>query len=80
MNNKELIKQLKLFKDKAFCHHSHYRAGQIWKQIVEYIPKEFKRDIQTEWQHVYLGHEFTQACAALNTEVKKCIDYLEKED
>lgn len=52
INNKELIKQLGLFRDKTFCY------------------------LSIEWGHVQCGHGFTQTCAALDTEIKKCIEYL----
>lgn len=77
MNNKELIKQLRLFRDKAFCHHSHYKAEQIWTQISKYIPYQYYEQMLTEWGHVLCGQGFTQACGALDTEVKKCVSYLE---
>jgi hypothetical protein len=78
MDNKKdtLIKNLNLFKDKAFCHHSHYKAGQIWRKISNEIDPEFYMKISIEWAHVQIGHGFEQACMALECEIKKFIRYL----
>ena len=73
MDNKELIEKLILFKNKAFCHHSHYRAGQIWRKVSKYIPSPYHQKIATEWEHVYLDHDFKQACMALNAEINNFI-------
>jgi hypothetical protein len=70
MKNTELIDKLLLFKDKAFCHHSHYKAGQIWREIKYYIPEPYNFKIFVEWSHVQLGHGFNQACLALDDEIK----------
>lgn len=81
MEKELLIEQLKLFRDKAFCHHSHYRAGQIWREIVKGIRidpvhLEFARRIESEWQEAKSGHGFQQACGQLDFEVKNFISYL----
>lgn len=80
MSNKELIQNLKLFRDKAFCHHSHSKAYTIFRKIAKNIPKPYITQIQTEWSHVQLGHGFEQACGALNTEIEKCIKHLKGVD
>lgn len=78
MSNDELIEKLLRFKDKAWCHYTHYEAHHIWSEIARFIPKQFASSIQTEWCHCYLGHGFRQACMALDTEITKCVEYLSK--
>lgn len=77
MDYTELITNLKLFRDKAFSHHSHYKAGQLWRLIAKEIHPDYYQKISIEWSHVQLGHGREQACAALDTEVKKYINFLE---
>lgn len=78
MEKEQLIENLKLFRDKAFCHHSHYKAGQLWGKFAKEIHPEYYQRISNEWLHVQLGHGFSQACAALDTEIKQYINYLEQ--
>lgn len=79
IENQELIKKLELFRDKAFCHHSHYKAGQIYREIKDEIPAPYDFHISVEWSHVQLGHGFKQACDALDFHVRACIKYLKGE-
>jgi len=74
MDDNELINKLLQFKNKAFCHHSHYKAGQIWREIRSYIPEPYNFKICVEWSHVQLGHGFKQACLALDDEIKNFIN------
>lgn len=67
------------FRDKAFYHHSHYKAGQVYREIINEIPKPYNFHISVEWQHVQLGHSFKQACVALDFHVKACIKHLKGE-
>lgn len=76
LNNKELIKQLEIFRDKAFCHHSYYKAGQTWRKINKFISEPYNSRIAIEWSHVQLGHGNKQACETLDKEVKECINNL----
>ena len=78
IKNQELIQKLELFRDKAFCHHSHYKAGQIWREIKYNIPEPYHFHISTEWNHIQLGHGFKQACDALDFHVKACIRNLKE--
>ena len=79
MNKRELVQKLQSFKDKAFCHYTHQRANQIWKEVRKHIPSPYGNRICIEWGHVKLGHGFKQACAALDDEIKECIKYLEND-
>lgn len=74
----DLISNLIRFKDKAFCSYTYNEADKIFRDIIHQIPKQFGYQIQTEWQHVKLGHGTLQARMALDTEVKKCIEFLTK--
>jgi hypothetical protein len=82
MDNKELVQKLIRFKDKAYCTYTHQQAWHIWQEIggevAKRVPHEIYEQITTEWGHVHLGHGLHQACAALNTEIQKCIQYLEE--
>lgn len=79
MNKRELVQNLQLFRDKAFCHYTHQKAIQIWMKIKKHIPSPYGSRICTEWGHVKLGHGFKQACAALDEKIKECIKYLEND-
>lgn len=76
IKSQELINKLKLFRDKAFCHHSHYEAGQIYREIQNSIPEPYDFHINVEWNHIQLGHGFKQACNALDFHIKACIKHL----
>lgn len=85
MKKESLIEELKLFKDKAFCHHSHYKASNLWRGInsnsfwkenPQYDKQ--RRQISIEWSHVQIGYGFEQACRALDDEVKKLIEMIDK--
>lgn len=80
MENEELIKKLELFRDKAFCHYSHYKAEQIYKEIGDKIPEPYDFHILVEWNHIQLGHGFKQACDALDFHVKACIRNLKEKE
>lgn len=76
MNKEDLIKQMKLFRDKAFCHYTHNKAESIYREIIRYIPSPYKESIDIEWAHVKQGHGYRQACTMLDDQIKKCIDYM----
>lgn len=73
MKNKELIKLLDRFVNKAWCTYSEQTARSLWKQIAPYIPVPYQHNIQIEWEHVKLGHGIEQARMALKEEVDKFI-------
>lgn len=77
MKKEEIIKNISLFRDRAFSHHSHYKAGQIWRIIKDHIHQPYAQRIAIEWSHIQLGHGYKQACAALDEEVKRYVEFLQ---
>ncbi len=77
MDNKELIKKLDMFLNKAWCIHSLQSARALYREIIPFIPEPYNRSISTEWGHVQMGHGIEQARLALKDEIelfKKSID------
>lgn len=83
MGKEELIQKLIRFKDKAYCTYTHQQASHIWYEICSElekydVPSKITSQIGTEWGHVQLGHGLHQCCAALDSEIKKCIQFLKE--
>jgi hypothetical protein len=74
LDKEKLIRLLNQFLNKAWCTYSEQSARKLLKQVAPHIPSEYLRRIETEWQHVTLGHGIDQARMALKTEVNKFIE------
>jgi hypothetical protein len=74
LDKDKLKKLLNQFLNKAWCTYSEQSARKLWKEIAPHIPYQYAIHIQTEWEHVKLGHGIDQARMALKTEINKFIE------